>query len=231
LDWPADFCDLSIERSCRFNKLTVIAELSAIFFPVTSLEFARQCAGRLLIFSGTNMLTATYSIIALKVEQNRARWTFSSLQQTILNGLRNLRQAGGIDLDALLGRLTQFEQYCHRRKMEVIVIPTLRRFTHEVDALLDEIEALGRASMALLRSLREKLQGALGHGSAMLDDIVASLEQCCAQFHRRLAAEEALVQVAERVIPGEAWFGIAASFLSEDEKTLKHKERLLDEEE
>ncbi len=103
------------------------------------------------------MLTATYSIIALKVEQNRARWTFSSLQQTILNCLRNLRQASGIDADALLGRLAQFEHYCHRRKMDMVIIPALRRFTHETDALLDEIEALGRTSLALLRSLREKL--------------------------------------------------------------------------
>ncbi len=177
------------------------------------------------------MLTATYSIIALKVEQNRARWTFSSLQQTILNCLRNLRQASGIDMDTLLGRLSQFEQYCHRRKMEVVVIPALRRFTHEADALLDEIEALGRASMALLRSLREKLHDVMRTGAIMVDEISASLEQCCTQFHRRLAVEEELVQVAERVIPGEAWFGIAASFLSEDEKALGRKERVVDEEE
>lgn len=177
------------------------------------------------------MLTATYSIIALKVEQNRARWTFSSLQQTILNCLRNLRQASGIDADALLNRVAQFEHYCHQRKMEVVVIPALRRFTHEADALLDEIEALGRTSMALLRSLREKLHEALRHGAAMLDEVAASLEQCCAQFYRQLAAEEELVQVAERVIPGDAWFGIAARFLSEDEKIRKHRERLVDEEE
>lgn len=177
------------------------------------------------------MLTATYSIIALKVEQNRARWTFSSLQQTILNSLRNLRQASGIDADALLGRLVQFEHYCHQRKLEVVVIPALRRFTREADALLDEIEALGRASMALLRSLREKLHDALRHGSTMLDEVAASLEQCREQFHRRLAAEEELVLVAERVIPGDAWFGIAASFLSEDEKLRKRKQQPVDEEE
>ncbi len=177
------------------------------------------------------MLTATYSIIALKVEQNRARWTISSLRQTILNCLRNLRQASGIDADTLLGRLTQFETYCHQRKMEVVVIPALRRFTHEADALLDEIETLGKASLALLRSLRDKLQEALRSGSAVLDDISASLEQCCAQFYRRLAAEEELVQVAERVIPGDVWFGIAASFLSEDEKARRRKGRVVVDEE
>lgn len=165
------------------------------------------------------MLTATYSIITLKVEQNRARWTLSSLQQTILNCLRNIRQASGIDVDALLSRLNQFEQYCRRRKMEVFVIPALRRFTHEADALLDEIEELGKISLALLGALRDKLHLAITHGVATFDDLTAAFEQCCAHVYRWLAREDELVQIAERVIPGEAWFGIAASFLSQDADT------------
>lgn len=177
------------------------------------------------------MLTATYSIIALKVEQNRARWTFSSLQQTILNCLRNLRQASGIDGEALLNRLSQFEQYCQQRKMEVFVIPALRRFTHEADALLDEVEALGKASFALLRALRDKLHQAIATGAATFDEIAASLEQCRAQVHHWLTREEELVPIAERVIPGEAWFGIAASFLSEDARGRRRTERHVNEEE
>lgn len=177
------------------------------------------------------MLTATYSIIALKAEQNRARWTFSTLQQYILSCLRNLRQAGGAEVEAVLDHLSQFEQYCHRRKMEVFVIPALRQFTREADALLDEIAALGEASLALLRALREKLLQAIRSGSATFDEICASLEQCCAHFYRWLAREEELVQIAQRVIPGDAWFGIAASFLSQDAKALKLKESLVDEEE
>jgi hypothetical protein len=38
------------------------------------------------------MLTATYSIIALKIEQRRARWTFTSIQRHILYGIRHLLQ-------------------------------------------------------------------------------------------------------------------------------------------
>lgn len=162
------------------------------------------------------MLTATYSIIALKVEQNRARWTLSSLRQTILNCLRNLRQTRSVDADTLLTRLSQFEQHCRQRKMELFVIPALRRFTREADALLDEIEALGKASLALLRGLRDKLHLAIATGVTAADDIAASLEQCWAHVDRWLAREEELVPIAERVIPGDAWFGIAASFLSQD---------------
>ncbi len=176
------------------------------------------------------MLTATYSIIALKIEQNRARWTFSSIQQFILNGIRNIKTTGGIDFDAMLNRLDQFESYCHQRKMEVFVIPALRKFTREADALLDELDRLSEAGLSLLRSLQEKLQHALRSGAAMVDEICASLEQCCAHFYRRLAREEELVQIAERVMPTEAWFGIAENFLSVDRHALQQGEAEQDEE-
>ncbi len=182
------------------------------------------------LFSGTNMLTATYSIIALKIEQNRARWTFSSIQQFILNGIRNIKTTGGIDFDAMLNRLDQFERYCHQRKMEVFVIPALRKFTREADALLDELDRLSEAGLSLLRALQEKLQYALRSGAAMVDEICASLEQYCAHFYRRLAREEELVQIAERVMPTEAWFGIAENFLSVDKHALQQGETEQDEE-
>ena len=179
------------------------------------------------------MLTATYSIIALKIEQNRARWTFSSIQQFILNGVRNIKTAGSIDFDfdAMLMRLDQFEKFCHQRKMEVFVIPALRKITHEADSLLDELERLSAASMSLLRAVQEKLQQALRNGVAVIDEICASLEQCCAHFFRRLAHEDEVVQIAQRVMPTEAWFGIAESFLSVDGRALRRSEPLLDEEE
>ena len=83
----------------------------------------------------------------------------------------------------------------------------------------------------MLRSLREKLRQMLRDGGAMVDDICASLEQCCAHFYRRLAREEELVQIAERVIPAEEWFGIAAGFLIEDGRALALREPVHDEEE
>ncbi len=176
------------------------------------------------------MLTATYSIIALKIEQNRARWTFSSIQQFILNGIRNIKTAGSVDVDAMLTRLDQFEKFCHQRKMEVFVIPALRQFTHEADSLLDELERLSAASVSLLRALQEKLQQALRGGMAVIDEICASLEQCCAHFYRRLAHEDEVVQIAERVMPTEAWFGIAERFLSVDGRAQQRREPEFDDE-
>ena len=42
--------------------------------------------------------------------------------------------------------------------------------------------------------------------------------------------EEELVQIAERVIPAEEWFGIAAGFLIEDGRALALKEPVHDDE-
>lgn len=165
------------------------------------------------------MLTATYSIVALKLEQRKARWNVSALQQYILSSVRNLKNASGLDLELMLNRLSQFEKYCHQRKMEIFVIPALRKITHEADSLLDELESLSSLSLSMLRSLREKLQDALRQGALKIEELCTSLEQCCSNFYKRLSKEEELVQIAERVIPSDTWFGIAASFMSYDQKT------------
>ena len=91
----------------------------------------------------------------------------------------------------------------------------LRQCTHEADALLDELEKLNAASVTLVRSLQQRLQSALTKGAAMIEELCASLEQCCLNFCLRLSREEELVKLAERVIPTEAWFGLATIFLSE----------------
>jgi hypothetical protein len=161
------------------------------------------------------MLTATYSIVALELEQKKVRWTFSSLQQYIKNSIRNFRSTGGVDPEQLAQRISQFEQFCQQRRMAVFLIPVLRKCTHEADALLDELEKLNAASTALVKSLQKKLRLALTKGAALIDDICASLEQCCLNFYQRLNREDELVKIAERVIPNEVWFGLATSLMSE----------------
>ena len=69
------------------------------------------------------MLTVTYSIVALELEQKKVRWTFSSLQKYIRNSIRNFRAAGGVDSEQLVNRISQFEQYCQQRRMAVFLIP------------------------------------------------------------------------------------------------------------
>ena len=178
------------------------------------------------------MLTATYSIVTLKLEQKKARWNFSALQHYIFNNIKILKSNSRIDFESMLSRLSQFEQYCHQRKMEIFVIPALRKFTHEADSLLEELESLQSVSLNMLCALREKLQDALRQGVLKIEEVCTSLEQCCSNLYKKLIKEEELVQIAERAIPQDEWFGIAASFLSHDAKTAKLPSgRLQDEEE
>jgi len=126
------------------------------------------------------MLTATYSIVALKVEQKKARWNLSALQHTIMTSLKNLKTASGLDVESILNRLTQFEQYCHQRKMEIFVIPALRKITHEADTLLEELDSLSSRSLAILRSLREKLQEAMRQGALKIGTLCLAGVVLCA---------------------------------------------------
>ena len=131
------------------------------------------------------------------------------------------RGASKIDVENMLQRLSQFEQYHRERKIQVVLIPALRKLTHETDPLLDEIESLSAHSSSLLRSVGERIQDGLRQGRLLVEEVCSSLELCCSNFYRRLAREEELVQVAERLIPSEAWFAIAAKFLSHDANRLK----------
>ena len=167
------------------------------------------------------MLTFTYSIVALKVEHKKARWNFSTVQQYITNSIRNIKGASKMDFESMLQRLSHFERYYRERKIQVFLIPALRKLTHEADPLLDEIESLGAHNDSLLKFIGDRIQEGLRQGRLLVEDVCASLELCCSNFYRRLAREEELVQVAERLIPCEAWFGIAANFLLHDAKRYK----------
>ncbi len=175
------------------------------------------------------MLTATYSIVALELEHKKARWTFSSLQQYVLNSIRRLKTAGGIDIEQLCQRLSQFERYCQQRRIATCLIPMLRKITREADALLDELEQLSAASIALLNSLRLRFDRAVAHSALYVEELCQSLEACCVNFGQRLSREEELVRIAERVVPSEVWFGFAASALSQQPRKMSIRQLADDE--
>jgi hemerythrin-like domain-containing protein len=163
------------------------------------------------------MLTATYSIVTISTEQNKTRRILHRLQQHIRNawdGLRNI-DLGGIE--SAFNNLTQFDRYCHSRKVEVHLIPAMRRVTTEADALIAELEALSVSGMNILRSLRGQLGRAFEEGGARVNEVCNSMELYCSNLQKRLAKEEEeLFPLARRLFSIEEWFAIAEKFLSED---------------
>jgi hypothetical protein len=162
------------------------------------------------------MLTATYSIVTLKLEQENMRWNFSALQQYILSSMKNLNHVSSMEFECMLNRLSQFEQYCQQRKVEIFIVPALRKFTREADALLDELDSLNQHCFSILCKLRARLQQVMREGILKLEEVCSSIELCCSTIYARLCKREELVELAERVIPHEEWFDLAASFMSHD---------------
>jgi hemerythrin-like domain-containing protein len=169
-----------------------------------------------------NMLTATYSLVALSVEQKNARRTLTAVQEYISNGARRSEPLDQRGLQSAIQQLVQLDQYCHERKVELYVIPAIRNTTHEADSLLDELESLSARGVDILHSLRATVGAAIEQGAAKLEEICHAMELYCENLLQRLMKEEELYQVARRVISMEGWFSIAADFLSYDAKHVRH---------
>ncbi|HCY63806.1 MAG TPA: hypothetical protein DHV59_13470 [Oxalobacteraceae bacterium] len=169
------------------------------------------------------MLTATYSLVALSVEQKNARSMLSRLHAQIQSILQDLHSINQACVESALSTLEKFEEYCHRRKVETYVIPAIRKSTRKADPILAELESLSSRSMGILRSLHEQWRNAFDQGVTGVKTICSGMEQYCHHLRERLAKEEEeLFPMAMGLLPNEEWFDIAAKFLHEDEKHRPH---------
>jgi hemerythrin-like domain-containing protein len=139
------------------------------------------------------------------------------LQQHIRNAWNGLKSIDLASIESTLNNLTQFDKFCRGRKVEVHLIPAIRRVTPAADALLAELEALSASGMNILRSLREQLGHAFEDGVVRVSEVCNSMELYCNKLQRRLAKEEEeLFPLARRMFSIEEWFAIAEKFLSDD---------------
>ncbi|QAU34107.1 hypothetical protein [Janthinobacterium sp. 17J80-10] len=165
------------------------------------------------------MLTATYSLVALSAEQKNARNMLSRLHGQIQDILHDLQYINQACVENALCRLEQFEEYCHKRKVEAYVIPAIRKSTRKADPILAELESLSSRSMRILRSLHEQLRSAFERGMGDVRKVCADMDLYCTNLRERfLKEEEELLPIVRALLPIEDWFTLAAKFLSEDEK-------------
>lgn len=165
------------------------------------------------------MLTATYSLVAISAEQKNARSILSKLQQHIHNILHDLQGINRSCIESALVKLEQFEEYCHQRKVEIYVIPAIRKTTREADPILAELESLSSKSMSILQSLHEQLRLVFDQGILEINKLCSSMEMYCHNLLKRLAKEEEeLFPIVRGLLPIEEWFHIASKFLSDDAK-------------
>ena len=170
------------------------------------------------------MLTVTYALVTISVEQKKTQGMLSVLQQQVQRGTTELKSTDRNCFESLLYQLVQFDEACRWRNLERYVIPSLQRVSREADALIAELDALSAKAEAILRSIRARAKQTLEQGMDGASDAYRSMELYCNNLCQRLTKEEKeLLPIAQRVIPDEEWFDIAAQLISHDAEIHAHK--------
>jgi hemerythrin-like domain-containing protein len=161
------------------------------------------------------MLTSTYTLVALSVEQTNVRAALQSLARELHAmpddaGTLAPRQAA-----QLCAELRQVVDDCHWRKLDKFLVPALRRVTSAADGLLRDLEQISRTATESLAAAEACVDaGARGVGR---EGFQKAVEQCIAALRRRLEREEhELFPLARSLVHGEAWFAIANQMLAHD---------------
>lgn len=163
------------------------------------------------------MLTATYTLVALSVEQTSVRVSLQSLQTYVQNNLRHQAALTPAQIEYACGTLKRLYESCHWRKLDKFVIPAIRRATRACDALLAELEALSQAAADAMGAALQAIESAAPDPQARVRAFCAAIERFCATLLQRLEREEhELFNAASSIVPGEAWFAIANQMLAHD---------------
>ncbi len=165
------------------------------------------------------MLTATYTLVALSVEQATVRMSLQAFQKYVRCTLMQQHSVTLAQLEAACVTLQQIYQACHWRKIDMYLIPALRAATERADQLLEELNHLNQVALEAIRYLQEQY-GALADGrDETAGKICESIENFCSAMLLRLEREELeLFALARRAIGGEAWFEIANKLMLHDKE-------------
>lgn len=163
------------------------------------------------------MLTATYSLVTLSVEQTSIRMGLQALQKYVQVHLLQRHSTTLAHLEHAFDTLNSLYQACRWRKSEIYLIPAIRLATERADSLLAELSTLNTRVSDMLHNVRMRLDTVGVSSEECIEQIFSSIDACCSTLLERLEKEEQeLYAMARSVICGESWFSIANQFLRHD---------------
>ena len=167
------------------------------------------------------MLTATYSLVSLSVEQASIRMSLLAFQKYMHVQLRHQSRLSLAQLEYAGDWLNRLYQGGYWRKVELYLIPAIRRATpqadHLLDALLDDLNGLNHAALESVYAVQQRAGAAIDNSEQQAQQLCVAIDAFCAALFERLEKEEReLFALARKVIVGEAWFAIAYQFLAHD---------------
>jgi len=163
------------------------------------------------------MLTATYTLVALSVEQASLRLNLLAFQKYIHGTLRQQNSMTLGQLEYACDGLNRLYEACHWRKIDIYLIPALRQLTGQADRLLDELNHLNQGALAILRQLQAHGDGMADQGEEAVTRLGVGVDAFCAALLQRLDREEAeLFAIARRALGGDVWLTLASQFWRHD---------------
>ena len=170
------------------------------------------------------MLTATYTLVALSVEQASVRVSLQSLQKLLHTNFLHQNALTPGQVDYACDALRRLYDTCHWRKIEKFLIPAIRRVNSQADRLLAELDQLNSAAGDAMRQVLLLAPNRPIDSPSRVAEFCSAIEQFCGALLNRLEREEKeLFPLARAGISGEAWFSIANQMLAHDAYLLESK--------
>jgi hemerythrin-like domain-containing protein len=163
------------------------------------------------------MLTATYVLLTLSIEQKKERHFISRLLQYVQAKARKPQEIDPAFIESQLEELTRFAEARHQHKLEACLMPAVRNAGCDCGTVLTDLESLTRLGSAMLATVRKCLRRAMRRGATRGKLLCRTVDLYCQNLLKRLDKEEQeLLPLAQKVISSEEWFEIGSMFLAED---------------
>lgn len=163
------------------------------------------------------MLTATYTLVALSVEQTNVRMSLQSLQQLMES---NFMHQSALTAGQVSYACDAVQRLCdcpHWRKLDKFLIPAIRNASLHANDVLQALEELARASAAAMGDVAIRLGAGAVDTAARVGEFCRAIETFVTATLQRLELEDKhLFPLARAVISGETWFSIANQMMAHD---------------
>lgn len=170
------------------------------------------------------MLTATYALVALSVEQASVRLNLLGFQQYVRTTLKQQNSVNLAQLEYACNSLSTLYQACQWRKTEMYLIPALRAATERADQLIEELSRLNQSALAAIRALQDQAEVLADAGEGQVQRISDHIEAFCNAMLQKLEKEEhELFAMARNSIAGDAWFSLANQLMLHDKRVEEFK--------
>ncbi|KAF3999788.1 hypothetical protein [Glaciimonas immobilis] len=169
------------------------------------------------------MLTRTYALLSLSIEQKRVHNLLSSAQHLLQISVVDQRLDNST-LKLVIKKFARLAASCRKRKVDIYILPALRNATHQADARLGQMASSRLIGRQLLDAVKAWAKLVIDGNETETTLMHALIVRRCDDLLDRLTTEEIeLLPLAQQVISNDVWFDMGAEFLLTDTVRKAHQ--------